>query len=87
MEGFLIIGQLLADITGQEIICRSPSVGAIGLSVEIHIDNAAQVACQFLFGLAGIQLAQAIADVMTSLTCIPFTISFFSKLQKEKTPA
>lgn len=41
----------------------------------------------FLFGLAGIQLAQAIADVMTSLTCIPFTISFFSKLQKEKTPA
>ncbi|MCR5489933.1 MAG: MATE family efflux transporter [Saccharofermentans sp.] len=41
----------------------------------------------FLFGLAGIQLAQAIADVMTSLTCIPFTISFFSKLQKEETPA
>ena len=41
----------------------------------------------FLFGLTGIQLAQAIADVMTSLTCIPFTISFFSKLQKEKTPA
>ncbi|MBP5775549.1 MAG: MATE family efflux transporter [Clostridiales bacterium] len=41
----------------------------------------------FVFGLTGIQLAQAIADVMTSLTCIPFTISFFSKIQKEETPA
>jgi hypothetical protein len=40
-----------------------------------------------VFGLSGIQYAQAVADVMTSLACIPFTVSFFSKLQKEKTPA
>ena len=36
-----------------------------------------------IFGLKGIQLAQAIADVMTSLACIPFTVSFFTKLPKE----
>ena len=34
----------------------------------------------FFFGLAGIQVAQAVADIMTCFTCIPFTISFFSKL-------
>ena len=36
------------------------------------------------FGLTGIQVSQAIADVMTSLACIPFTFSFFSKLPKEQ---
>ena len=37
----------------------------------------------FVFHLAGIQTAQAVADVMTSLICIPFTIKFFAKLPKE----
>lgn len=37
------------------------------------------------FGLTGIQYAQAVADVMTSIACIPFTISFFSKIPSEKT--
>ena len=41
----------------------------------------------WLFGLTGIQYAQAIADVMTSLSCIPFTVSFFAKLPKDKTSA
>ena len=41
----------------------------------------------FVCGLTGIQVAQAIADVMTSLACIPFTISFFAKLPKDKTSA
>jgi Na+-driven multidrug efflux pump len=36
------------------------------------------------FGLPGIQVSQAIADVLTSLTCIPFTVSFFAKIAKEK---
>lgn len=36
------------------------------------------------FGLTGIQYAQAVADVMTSIACIPFTISFFSKIPSEK---
>ena len=40
----------------------------------------------FIFGLSGIQVSQAIADVMTSIACIPFTMSFFSKLPKDKTP-
>lgn len=35
------------------------------------------------FGLTGIQYAQAVADVMTSIACIPFTISFFSKIPKD----
>ena len=39
----------------------------------------------FIFGLSGIQVSQAIADVMTSLACIPFTISFFAKIPKEET--
>jgi Na+-driven multidrug efflux pump len=37
----------------------------------------------FVFHLTGIQIAQAVADVMTSLICIPFTIKFFAKLPKE----
>ena len=41
----------------------------------------------WLFGLTGIQYAQAIADVMTSAACIPFTISFFAKIPKDKTSA
>lgn len=38
----------------------------------------------FVWGLTGIQIAQAVADVMTSLICIPFTVSFFAKLPKEE---
>ncbi|MBR3247231.1 MAG: MATE family efflux transporter [Clostridiales bacterium] len=43
----------------------------------------------YLFGLPGIQVSQAAADVLTCLTCIPFTVSFFSKISKEsiKDPA
>ena len=41
----------------------------------------------WIFGLSGIQVAQAIADVMTSAACIPFTISFFAKIPKDKTSA
>ena len=37
----------------------------------------------FIWGLTGIQIAQAVADIMTSLICIPFTVSFFTKLPKE----
>ena len=37
----------------------------------------------WIFGLAGIQVAQAVADVFTSLTCIPFTVSFFKKISGE----
>ena len=37
-----------------------------------------------VLGLKGIQYSQAIADVMTSLVCIPFTISFFAKIPKEQ---
>ena len=37
----------------------------------------------FVWGLFGIQIAQAVADVMTSLICIPFTVHFFAKLPKE----
>ena len=36
-----------------------------------------------VLGLTGIQYSQAIADVMTSLVCIPFTISFFAKTPKD----
>ena len=37
----------------------------------------------FAWGLTGIQLAQAVADVMTSIICIPFTVNFFSKMPAE----
>ena len=36
-----------------------------------------------IWGLSGIQIAQAVADVMTCLTCIPFTVNFFAKLPKD----
>ena len=36
------------------------------------------------FGLAGIQVAQAAADVLTCITCIPFTASFFAKIAREE---
>jgi len=32
------------------------------------------------FGILGVQIAQPISDVLTVLTCIPFTISFLKKL-------
>lgn len=35
---------------------------------------------QILMGMTGVQLAQAVADVMAFLICIPFTVSFFKKL-------
>ena len=53
LQGFLIVGELFTDVTGKEIVCRSPSIGAVWLSVEIHIDNATQIACEFFFGFAG----------------------------------
>ena len=37
----------------------------------------------YVLGLQGIQLSQPIADVMTSIACIPFTIAFFAKLPKK----
>ena len=37
----------------------------------------------WLFGLNGIQLAQAVADVITSIVCIPFTVKFFENTPKD----
>ena len=37
----------------------------------------------WIFGLAGIQIAQAIADVITSIVCIPFTVKFFANTPKD----
>ena len=37
----------------------------------------------WIFGLAGIQIAQAIADVITSIVCIPFTVKFFKNTPKD----
>ena len=37
----------------------------------------------YVWGLHGIQIAQALADFMTSMVCIPFTVAFFAKLPKE----
>lgn len=36
-----------------------------------------------VLGLYGIQISQALADVIASLSCIPFTIAYFRKLPKE----
>ena len=52
IQGSLIVGELFTDITGQKIIGGSPSIGAVGLSVKVHVDNATQIACEFFFGLA-----------------------------------
>lgn len=35
-----------------------------------------------LWGLNGIQIAQAVADVLTTIACVPFCVSFFVKLPK-----
>jgi Na+-driven multidrug efflux pump len=35
-----------------------------------------------IFGLPGIQVSQAVADVLTCLACIPFTVSFFRKISR-----
>ncbi|MBR3636040.1 MAG: MATE family efflux transporter [Lachnospiraceae bacterium] len=39
----------------------------------------------YIFGLFGIQIAQAIADIVTFFICIPFTVSFLLKLPEDKT--
>lgn len=36
-----------------------------------------------IWGLSGIQVAQAVSDVLTSLICIPFTVHFFAHLPKD----
>ena len=36
-----------------------------------------------VWGLTGIQIAQAVADVITSIVCIPFTINFFKNIPKD----
>ncbi|MCR5799232.1 MAG: MATE family efflux transporter [Lachnospiraceae bacterium] len=35
------------------------------------------------FGIVGVQMAQALADVITFFICIPFTIRFFAKLPED----
>ncbi|MBQ8306317.1 MAG: MATE family efflux transporter [Blautia sp.] len=35
------------------------------------------------FGLVGIQSAQTVADILTALTCIPFTVRFFREIPEE----
>ena len=52
LQGFLIVGELFTDITGQKIVGSSPSIRAVELSVKVHVDNATQIACEFFFGLA-----------------------------------
>lgn len=37
-----------------------------------------------IWGIFGIQISQAIADVLSAVICIPFTISFFNKLPKDE---
>ena len=41
------------------------------------------LAFSWIWGLGGIQVAQAVADVMTTFACIPFVANFFAKLPKE----
>ena len=53
IQSFLIVSELFTDIPGQKIIGGSPSIGAVRLSVKIHIDHATQIARQFFLGLAG----------------------------------
>ncbi len=36
-----------------------------------------------LLGITGVQISQAIADVMSALICIPFSVSFFKKLPED----
>ena len=36
------------------------------------------------YGLPGIQVSQMVADVLTCLTCVPFTVSFFRKISNSE---
>ena len=36
------------------------------------------------YGLPGIQVSQMAADVLTCLTCVPFTMSFFAKISAKE---
>ena len=40
------------------------------------------ILASIIFGLPGIQVSQAVADVLTCLACIPFTVSFFRKISR-----
>ena len=40
------------------------------------------ITASVLFGLPGIQISQAVADLLTCLACIPFIISFFRKISQ-----
>ena len=39
---------------------------------------------QAFLGIAGVQYAQAVADVLAGLICIPFTVAFFRKLPADR---
>lgn len=39
---------------------------------------------QVLMGITGVQIAQAVADVLSFFICIPFTIKFFRKLPEDE---
>lgn len=39
---------------------------------------------QVLMGITGVQIAQAVADILSFFICIPFTIKFFGKLPEDE---
>ncbi len=74
-------------------VCNNMMFQSIGRSLEASILSSFRSGLFFLpiiiifsnvWGLFGIQISQAVADVLTSLCCIPFTVVYFKKLPKDE---
>ncbi len=74
-------------------VCNNMMFQSIGKSLEASILSSFRSGLFFLpiiiifsnvWGLFGIEISQAVADVLTSLCCIPFTVIYFKNLPKDK---
>ena len=74
-------------------VCNNMMFQSTGKSLEASILSSFRSGLFFLpiiiifsnvWGLFGIQISQAVADVLTSLCCIPFTVSYFKRLPEDE---
>lgn len=77
-------------------ICNTMMLQSVGKSVQASVISALRSGIYFIplililpsaIGLMGVQISQTLADILTFLTCIPFTVLFFYRLPMDKEAA
>lgn len=78
----MVITNMTLQSTGQKLAATFTSMLRSGLYFIPVL-----LLLSYFFGLTGIQVAQAIADVMAVLTCIPIIMRFFAKMPQDEAVA